>query len=103
MFYVSADHLYFSSHTLVETVDEFAKEGCETLAISVRHFSITKSGLLSMSSVLVPVTSRLTAKPSRWEGRRKGKSRFLKWPRATSSRMTLNMVPVTSFRCGPLA
>ena len=100
MFYVSADHLYFSSHTLVETVDEFAKEGCETLAISVRHFSITKSGLLSMSSVLVPVTSRLTAKPSRWEGRRKGKSRFLTWPRAISSRMTLNMVPATSFRCG---
>ena len=37
MFYVSADHLYFSSHTLVETVDDFAKEGGEQFFIDEIH------------------------------------------------------------------
>lgn len=37
LFYVSADHLYFSSHTLVETVDEFAKEGGEQIFIDEIH------------------------------------------------------------------
>ena len=35
--YVAADHLYFSSHTLVETVDEFAKEGGEQIFIDEIH------------------------------------------------------------------
>ncbi len=37
MLYVGADHLYFSSHTLVETVDEFAKEGGEQIFIDEIH------------------------------------------------------------------
>ena len=37
MFYISADHLYFSSHTIVETVDEFAKEGGEQIFIDEIH------------------------------------------------------------------
>lgn len=37
LLYVSADHLYFSSHTLVETVDEFAKEGGEQIFIDEIH------------------------------------------------------------------
>ncbi len=37
MFYVVADHLYFSSHSLVETVDEFAKEGGEQIFIDEIH------------------------------------------------------------------
>ena len=35
--YVAADHLYFSSHTLVETVDEFVKEGGEHIFIDEIH------------------------------------------------------------------
>lgn len=35
--YVAADHLYFSSHTLVETVDEFVKEGGEQIFIDEIH------------------------------------------------------------------
>lgn len=37
MLYVSADHLYFASHTLVETVDEFSKEGGEQIFIDEIH------------------------------------------------------------------
>ena len=37
MFYISADHLYFSSHTLVETVDDYAKEGGEQIFIDEIH------------------------------------------------------------------
>lgn len=37
LLYISADHLYFSSHTLVETVDEFAKEGGEQIFIDEIH------------------------------------------------------------------
>ena len=37
MFYVSADHLYFSSHTLVDMADEYAKEGGEQLFIDEIH------------------------------------------------------------------
>lgn len=37
MLYVAADHLYFSSHTLVETVDDFAKEGGEQIFIDEIH------------------------------------------------------------------
>ena len=37
MFYVSADHLYFSSHTLVELVDEFAKEGGGKIFVDEIH------------------------------------------------------------------
>jgi predicted AAA+ superfamily ATPase len=37
MFYVSADHLYFMSHTLVDLADEFAKEGGEQLFIDEIH------------------------------------------------------------------
>lgn len=37
MFYASADHLYFSSHTLVEFADEFAKEGGEQIFIDEIH------------------------------------------------------------------
>ena len=37
MFYASADHLYFSSHTLVELVDEFATEGGEQIFIDEIH------------------------------------------------------------------
>lgn len=37
MFYVTADHLYFSSHTLVDMVDEFAKEGGEQVFIDEIH------------------------------------------------------------------
>lgn len=35
--YIGADHLYFSSHTLVETVDEFVKEGGEQIFIDEIH------------------------------------------------------------------
>lgn len=35
--YIGADHLYFSSHTLVETADEFAKEGGEQIFIDEIH------------------------------------------------------------------
>ena len=35
--YVTADHLYFSSHTLAETVDEFVKEGGEQIFIDEIH------------------------------------------------------------------
>lgn len=35
--YVTADHLYFSSHTLVETVDEFVKEGGQQIFIDEIH------------------------------------------------------------------
>lgn len=35
--YVAADHLYFSSHTLAETVDEFVKEGGEQIFIDEIH------------------------------------------------------------------
>lgn len=37
MFYVAADHLYFSSHTLVDLVDEFVKEGGKQLFIDEIH------------------------------------------------------------------
>lgn len=37
MFYVSADHMYFSSHTLVDLVDEFAKEGGQQIFIDEIH------------------------------------------------------------------
>ena len=37
MFYVTADHLYFSSHTLVDLVDEFAKESGEQIFIDEIH------------------------------------------------------------------
>ena len=37
MMYVAADHLYFSSHTLAETVDEFVKEGVEQIFIDEIH------------------------------------------------------------------
>lgn len=37
MLYVAADHLYFSSHTLAETVDEFVKEGGEHIFIDEIH------------------------------------------------------------------
>lgn len=37
LLYISADHLYFSSHSLVETVDEFAKEGGEQIFIDEIH------------------------------------------------------------------
>ena len=37
MLYVAADHLYFSSHTLVETVDAFAKEDGEQIFIDEIH------------------------------------------------------------------
>lgn len=37
IFYIGADHLFFSSHTLVETVDEFAKEGGEQIFIDEIH------------------------------------------------------------------
>lgn len=35
--YIAADHLYFSSHTLIETMDEFAKEGGEQIFIDEIH------------------------------------------------------------------
>lgn len=35
--YVAADHLYFSSHTIVETVDEFVKEGGQQIFIDEIH------------------------------------------------------------------
>lgn len=37
LFYVSADHLYFMSHTLVDLADEFAREGGEHLFIDEIH------------------------------------------------------------------
>ncbi len=37
MLYVAADHLYFSSHTLVDTIDEFVKEGGEQIFIDEIH------------------------------------------------------------------
>ena len=37
MFYVGADHIYFSSHSLIEVVDEFAKEGGEQIFIDEIH------------------------------------------------------------------
>ena len=37
MLYVGADHLYFSTHTLVETVSEFAKEGGGQIFIDEIH------------------------------------------------------------------
>ena len=35
--YISADHLYFSSHNLVDTVDEYIKEGGEQIFIDEIH------------------------------------------------------------------
>ena len=37
MLYVAADHLYFSTHTLVDTVDEFVKDGGEQIFIDEIH------------------------------------------------------------------
>ena len=37
MFYVSADHMYFTSHSLVELVDQFAKEGGGQIFIDEIH------------------------------------------------------------------
>lgn len=37
MFYVSADHVYFSSHSLLDLVDEFSREGGEQLFIDEIH------------------------------------------------------------------
>lgn len=37
MFYVSADHMYFTSHSLVDLVDQFAKEGGEQIFIDEIH------------------------------------------------------------------
>lgn len=37
LFYVSADHLYFMTHTLVDLADEFAREGGEHLFIDEIH------------------------------------------------------------------
>ena len=37
IFYVSADHRYFSSHTLVNLVDDFSKEGGEQIFIDEIH------------------------------------------------------------------
>ncbi len=37
LLYVAADHLYFSNHTLVATVDEFVKEGGEQIFIDEIH------------------------------------------------------------------
>ena len=37
MFYVAADHLYFSSHSLVDMVDEFAKEGGEQIRFKLEY------------------------------------------------------------------
>ena len=37
MLFVAADHLYFSTHTLVDTVDEFAKDGGEQIFIDEIH------------------------------------------------------------------
>ena len=37
MFYVAADHVYFSSHSLLELVDEFSREGGEQLFIDEIH------------------------------------------------------------------
>ncbi len=37
MMYVAADHLYFSSHTLVDMVDEFVKENGEQIFIDEIH------------------------------------------------------------------
>ncbi|MBR2147474.1 MAG: AAA family ATPase [Muribaculaceae bacterium] len=37
MFYVSADHMYFSSHSLIDLVDEFSKEGGGQIFIDEIH------------------------------------------------------------------
>ncbi len=37
MLYIAADHLYFSSHTLLDTVDEFFKDGGEQIFIDEIH------------------------------------------------------------------
>lgn len=37
MFYVSADHVYFSTHSLLDIVDEFSREGGEQLFIDEIH------------------------------------------------------------------
>lgn len=37
MFYVSADHIYFTTHTLVDLVDEFAREGGGQIFIDEIH------------------------------------------------------------------
>ena len=37
MLYVAADHLYFSTHTLIATVDEFVKDGGEQIFIDEIH------------------------------------------------------------------
>lgn len=37
MLYVTADHMYFASHTLVETADEFVKEGGQQIFIDEIH------------------------------------------------------------------
>lgn len=37
MFYVSADHIYFATHTLVDLVDEFAREGGGQIFIDEIH------------------------------------------------------------------
>ena len=37
MLYIAADHLYFSTHTLIDTVDEFVKNGGEQIFIDEIH------------------------------------------------------------------
>ena len=37
MLYVAADHLYFSTHKLIDTVDEFVKDGGEQIFIDEIH------------------------------------------------------------------
>ena len=37
MLYVAADHLFFSTHTLIDTVDEFVKDGGEQIFIDEIH------------------------------------------------------------------
>ena len=37
MFYVTADHMYFATHTLVELADEFVREGGEQLFVDEIH------------------------------------------------------------------
>ena len=37
MLYIAADHLYFSTHTLIDTVDEFVKDGGEQIFIDEIH------------------------------------------------------------------
>ena len=63
MLYVSADYVYFSSHTLVDLADEFCREGGEYLFIDEIHTLIgagSSPGSMDAANILKPALARGT-------------------------------------------